>query len=89
MVRPLPLAIGGRTMVRVGEPPRVLLAFTALVCAGIMANFTLVVPVSTYYSSSLLDSGAIVASKLAALGSRRDAAAENERSIERPFRSRG
>ena len=44
-----------------GEVPPPLLFFTCLVCTGVMANFTLLVPVSTYYSSTLLESGVIVA----------------------------
>jgi len=45
-----------------GEVPPPLLFFTCLVCTGVMANFTLLVPVSTYYSATLLESGVIVSS---------------------------
>ena len=52
-----------RTMVTAsGEVPPPLLFFTCLVCTGVMANFTLLVPVSTYYSATLLESGVIVSS---------------------------
>ena len=45
-----------------GEVPPPLLFFTAVVCTSVMANFTLLVPVSTYYSATLLESGVIVSS---------------------------
>lgn len=45
-----------------GEVPPPLLFFTALVCVSVMANFTLLVPVSTYYTTTLLASGVILAS---------------------------
>ena len=44
----------------VEDVPRNLLICTALVCSSVMANFTILIPTSTYYTETLLDSGLIV-----------------------------
>ncbi|KAJ8605151.1 hypothetical protein CTAYLR_000492 [Chrysophaeum taylorii] len=47
---------------RNGEVPRVLLVFTCWVCTGIMANFTVVVPLTVYYAGKFFSSAAVVSS---------------------------
>uniref|UniRef100_A0A6S8BJJ5 Cytochrome b561 domain-containing protein n=1 Tax=Aureoumbra lagunensis TaxID=44058 RepID=A0A6S8BJJ5_9STRA len=45
-----------------GEVPFVVVVFTCLVCTGIMANFTIVLPLSVYWSGAMLADAGIISS---------------------------
>lgn len=50
------------TMHDAGDVPRILLIFTCWVCTGIMANFTLIMPLTIYFQGHELNAAGVVSS---------------------------
>ena len=44
------------------EPPKVVVYFTGLLCAGIMANFTVIMPLTLYWEGGLLSAAGLISS---------------------------